>query len=118
MADDCIRFKSRNSVIAQPCKSTFEICKFADTSLKFFNEKTISFDMAVLQILRKIPFENLFTSSDFKHDGEDHKYQFIKNIIKIYMSMKSVHFAKVTTLKVHEVPIRHDLKKMVHFAGQ
>lgn len=118
MNDDFIRFKSKNSVIAQPCKSTFEICKFADTFLKFFNEKTISFEMAVLQILRKLPFESFYKSSDFKHNSEEHKYEFIKNIIRIYMNMKSVHCAKVTTLKVHDVPIRHDLKKMIHNAGQ
>lgn len=118
MNDDFIRFKSKNSVIAQPCKSTFEICKFADTFLKFFDEKTISFEMTVLQILRKLHFENFYTSSDFKHNGEEHKYEFIKKIIRIYMNIKSVHCAKVTTLEVHDVPIRHDLKKMIHNAGQ
>lgn len=119
MDDNFIRFKARTSNIAQPCKSSFEICKFADTFLKFFEEKTISFDAVILQILRKIPFDNLFMSTDFENHGvKGHKYHFIKKIVEIYMNMKSVYCAKMTTLKVHDDPIRHNMTKMIQRAGQ
>lgn len=119
LQDSFIRFKSKRSNIMQPCKSTFEICKFVDSFLKCFQEKTISFDAALLQILRKIPFETLYTSSNFESHAEmGHKYEFVKQIVKIYMDMKSVQSAHALTLKTHENPIRHNLKKMIQRAGQ
>lgn len=115
-----IRFKARKSNITQPCRSTFEICKFVDNFLKFFEAKsTVSFDVALLQILRNIPFETLYTSSNFdSHAEKGHKYEFVKQIVQIYMNMRSVYSAKAITLKTHEDPIRHQFKKMIQRAGQ
>lgn len=42
--DTFIRFKSRHTNIMQPCKSTFEICKYVDTYLKTYADKTIPHD--------------------------------------------------------------------------
>lgn len=118
--DSFIRFKAQKSDITQPCKSTFQICKFVDTFLKHFEtSSTVSFNAILLQILRRIPFETLYASSNFNnHDGEDHKYEFVKRIVQLYMDMKSIHTAKALTLKTHEVPIRHQYKKIVQRAGQ
>lgn len=123
MEDRFIRFKSKDSNISQPCKSTFEICKFVGSFLSFFEGKTITFDAALLQILRKIKFESLFTSSDFDSHAENghkygHKYDFVKKIVQTYMNMKSVHSAKAVTLSKHDEPIRHKLKKIIHELGQ
>lgn len=123
MNDSFIRFKTKTINIMQPCKSTFAICKFVDTFLKYFqdntNNNTISYNMTLLQILQKIPFETLYTSSNFEsHASKNQKYEFIKRIIEIYLNMKSVNAAKTLTLKVHGEPIRHDLKKKIHFASQ
>lgn len=123
MEDRFIRFKSKDSDISQPCKSTFEICKFVDSFLSFFEGKSITFDAALLQILRKIKFESLFTSSDFDTHAENgqkygHKYDFVKKIVQTYMNMKSVHSAKAITLSKHDEPIRHKFKKIIHELGQ
>lgn len=63
--DSFIRLKSRNSNILQPCKSTFEICKFVDSHLKTYEGKTIPYDTVALQILRNVSFDSLFVGSKF-----------------------------------------------------
>lgn len=117
--DSFIRFKARKTNIMQPCRSTFEICKFVDTFLKAC-EGSASYHSLTMQILRKIPFEALFTSSNFdSHQGDNgHKYNFVKKIIEMYMNMKSVHIAKCLTLKSHDDPIRHQYKKLIQQKGQ
>lgn len=100
--------------------STFEICKFVDSYLKSYEgNTTVSFEAVLLQILRKIPFEKLYVSSNFDlHEGKfSHKYEFVKQVVRMYMNMKSVKSAKILKLKTHD-PIRHIYKKLVKRAGQ
>lgn len=95
LEDSFIRFKSKTSGIMQPCKSTFEICKFVDTFLKCSEGRAISFKASLLHMLRKIPFDTLYTSSDFEsHGTSGHKYEFVKQIITTYMDMKSIQTAR------------------------
>lgn len=119
LQDNFIRFKARNSNVSQPCRSTFEICKFVDVFLKFFEDKTISFNAVLMQILRKIDFSSLYPLTDFDSHAEiGHKYEFVKTIVKLYLNMKSVHTARCFTLKVQKEPIRHEYLKEIHRAGQ
>lgn len=118
--DSFIRFKARCSNITQPCRSTFEICKFVDTFLKSCEQQTASYQSIVLHILRNIPYYNLYISSDFSnHSGDKgHKYEFVKKIVEIYMRMKSTYIAKSFTLNTHENPIRHSFRKLIQQQGQ
>lgn len=119
--DEFIRFKSRKSNITQPCKSTLEICKFVDSFLKAFEGKTsFSFDVVLNKIMQSLPFQNLFTNSNFfDHDGEkNHKYSVIKCIVETFFNMKSVHVAKSKNLKERGTPIRHSSRKLIHELGQ
>lgn len=117
--DSFIRFKARKSNIMQPCRSTFEICKFVNTFVKSCEERSASYQAVVIQILRKISFETLYASSDFdKHSSNGHKYELVKKIVELFMHMKSVHIAKCYTLDVHENPIRHSMRELVHELGQ
>lgn len=121
MDDSFIRFKARKTNITQPCKSVFEICKFVDTFLKSCDDQPGSYHLVLMAILREIPFETLFTSTNFDtHSGEaGHKYDFVKKIVEIFMNMKSVYVAKCLTLKTHdEEQIRHDMRKLVQSKGQ
>lgn len=120
MEDSFIRFKARKMNITQPCKSTYDICKFVDTFLKFCENKAFSFQSITMQVLQKIPFETLYPSTKFEqHSDSGHRYEFVKKIIEIYMKLKSIHTAKCITLKAHEeAPIRHDYKKKIQNAGQ
>lgn len=119
LEDSFIRFKARKSNVMQPCRSTFEICKFVDSLVKSCEERASSYKAVVVEILRKISFDTLYPSSDFeKHSTKGHKYDFVKKIIELYMHMKSVHIAKSFTLKTHDDPIRHTYKKLIHFKGQ
>lgn len=119
--DSFIRFKARSTNIMQPCKSTFEVCKFVDKFVKMYDGKKASYQYIVMQILRKIPFENLFSSSNFENHPDEllsHKYDFIKKIVESYMNMKSVYAAKIFTLNSHDAPLRHKYKKIIQERGE
>lgn len=119
LEDSFIRFKARKSNVMQPCRSTFDSCKFADSYIMSCEQRSASYQAVLLQILRKITFESLYSSSDFeKHVDNGHKYEFVKKIIELFMHMKSIHIAKSFTLKVHENPIRHQFRKLIHEKGQ
>lgn len=119
LEDSFIRFKARSSNVLQPCRSKFEICKFVDSYVKSCEEKSTSYQSVLMEILRKISFESLYTASDFsKHAEKGHKYDFVKKIVELFMHMKSVHIAKGFTLKIHENPIRHTFRKLIHEQGQ
>lgn len=66
-------------------------------------EKSVSYQITVNQILRRVSFDKLFTLTNFEHhDGEKgHKYELVKKIVELYMNMKSVYAAKCFTLNVH-----------------
>lgn len=125
--DSFIRFKSRNGNVLQPCKSTFEICKFVNSYLKTYEGKTIPYETVALQILRKISFDSLFTGSDFENHSKNsatshkltsHRYEFVKKIVDLYMRMKSIGIAKKLTLETHDNPKRHVYKKLIQERGQ
>lgn len=120
LEDSFIRFKARRSNVMQPCRSTFEICKIVDSYIKSCEERSSSYQAIVVQILRKLQFENLYPSSNFENHllpKFHHKYEFVKKIIELYMHMKSVHIAKLFTLKKHENPMRHTYRKLIHESG-
>lgn len=119
--DSFIRFKARRSNIMQPCRSTFEICKIVDQHVKSCEKISLSYQAVLIQILRKIQFDTLYPSSNFANhvsDDINHKYEFVKKIIELYMGMKSVHIAKCFTLKTHDNPMRHTFRKLIHEFGQ
>lgn len=115
--DSFIRFKARQSNIMQPCRSTFDICKYVDSFTKGCNPS--SYNSVVNLILRNIAYDSLFTSTDFeKHSDRGHKYDFVKCIVELYMHMKSVHIAKCFTLDLHDNPMRHKYRKEIHRKGE
>lgn len=120
--DSFIRFKARKTNMMQPCKSTFEICKYVDTFVKSCEGKSASYQTVAMKILRNLPFETLYANSEFENHasgtGTGHQYELVKKIIEMYMHMKSVHIAKCFTLKSHDAPIRHKFKKLIHQKGQ
>lgn len=121
--DMFISFKTNKTGATQPCKSTFEICKFVDVLLKANEMKAINYRSVLFEILRKIPFDKLYTSTSFEtHLGDksqNHKYNFVKTIVQLYMDMKSVYLARCYTLKTHDEPIvRQNFRKIIHRKGQ
>lgn len=122
--DSFIRFKSRDSNVLQPCKSTFDICKFVDSNMKTFEGKSIPYETVALKILRRIKFDNLFAGTNFENHPKSpgkltgHRYDLVKKIIDLYMHMKSVENAKRFTLKIHEKRMRHTYKKLVQQKGE
>lgn len=79
--------------MAQPCKSTFEICRYIDSFLKVSEgQQQFNFDVVLNSVMRKLSFETLFPASSFHdHDGEDdHQYKCIKSIAETFMNLESV----------------------------
>lgn len=121
--DTFIRFKSNNKML-QPCKSTFEICKFADLYLKTHTGITLSYTAVALEILSQISFTSLFVGTNFENHPNSsdqlfgHRYEFVKKIVQLYMQMKSIDVAKKFTLNLHDNPMRHTYRKLVQEKGQ
>ncbi|XP_055308208.1 uncharacterized protein LOC129572290 [Sitodiplosis mosellana] len=121
MEDSFIRFKARRTNMMQPCRSTYEICKFIDHFLKCYEDKTITFRGATMKVLSALDFDSLYPYSNFQNHSEPgpHKYDFVKQIVELYIKLKSNHIAKCITTKSHdEASIRHFYKKLIHEAGQ
>lgn len=133
MDDSFIRFKARKTNIIQPCRSTYEICKFIDNFLKYHEDKSITFRAATTKILGTIDFNSLYPETNFfNHSGimeslvenhktnirKNHKYDFVKQIVELYIKLKATHIAKCITSKSHDESVRHFYKKLIHLAGQ
>lgn len=107
--------------ITQPCKSTYDICKFVDNYVKQSEGQTIPFGAVTMQVMRHIRFDTLYSSTNFDgHSGQDsHKYTFVKQVVEMYMKLKSVQLARIMTAKSHtEQSLRHHYRKLIQEAGQ
>lgn len=120
--DEFIRFKSRCSNVLQPCTSTFEICKFVESSINSYTGKNISYQLIAKQMLEKMPIETLFDQSSFVgHEQDqdvDHRFDFVKKIVELFMRLKSIETAKRITLQAHDNPLRQKMKKLVQQRGE
>lgn len=115
--DDFVYLKMRSSKLFPPARSTVQICKSTEISMKKFNYEPghdISSD-----VLRDMHLDNLFRFSDFEtHEESGHKERLVKLIIEMYIKKKQEYVAKCNTIEAHGVPIRNALKKLIHFKGQ
>lgn len=55
---------------------------------------------------------------DFEHNQKNHKGEFVRRIIEIYLTMKSSHIGQRIADEERGAFIRSRLKNQVHFAGQ
>lgn len=76
--------------------------------------------------MNNLEFEYLYSDTEFDDHSSDtvqsgqlsHKENFIKNILDIYLQIKSTAFGKKTTDEVRGEYKRHKNRKQTHFAGQ
>lgn len=135
--DDFIRFKARSTNLLQPCQSTFEICKFANSFLKAYEGNSIPYTAVAKQILSKITFEGLYGNSNFddhvhenvrrndarKDDEKENEYEghcrkLVSKIVDLFLRLKSMEVAKKLTLQAHDNRLRHQMKKLIQERGE
>lgn len=120
--DEFTRFKARSSNVLQPCKSTFEICKFVDSNINSYKKETIPYQFVAQQMLEKMNLVNLFEHTNFRgHQGnldEDHRFDFVKKIVDLYMRLRSIEAAKRITMQAHDDNMRQKMKLLMKIRGE
>lgn len=124
--DEFINKKMETLKIKAPSRSTMEICKQAEISMRKYNYEQGKKDQIENDILVNLEIAQLYWMSDFEshHDLSpdsfkvDHKTRLIKLIIEMFIKRQQDCVCKRNTLSQHDEFIRHKLKKIVHFKGQ
>lgn len=124
ISDQLLAMKTGES---QPCASTVKIIVFSNAILKLISaERTQGNDFNAIwkTIYNLIDFDDLYGDEDFsQHHNElssqwSHKENFVINIIKIYLTLKSVTIGNKVTDEERGELIRHRRKRAVLNSGQ
>lgn len=94
--DIFVQFKSENSYIFEPCKSTVELISTVENLLKKYQSHNVTFCSMLSHIAQRIDMTKLYGNSEFGID-HNHKSELIKDIIKTYMNVKSTRMAQLIT---------------------
>lgn len=117
--DQFVNLKMKSSKLLPPARSTVKICKAIEHSMKIFNYEPGKFNDIQNDVLSRIDFNDLFWMSDFEsYNGSEHKTILIRLIIEMYIKKKQDYISKCNTLAEHDVLLRNQLKKLIHFKGQ
>lgn len=103
-----------------PCVSTVEICKKAESFFKLYDghKSKPKYDFKTLYclIFRSMDMNKLYANSTFSCDPT-HKYQFIKCIVSQYINKRASQISRRLTLERQKVLIREQYKRIVNFKG-
>lgn len=73
-------------------------------------------------VFRNLPLQNIFINFDSHIRNldflENHKYELIKSIIQLYLTVKLYYFGKCCTMQLHDTFVRHSNTKITIFKGQ
>lgn len=90
-----------------------------DNALEHLGHHTLPYIKVQQIILDNMKIDELYSTSDFdQHGTPGHKNDLIETIIATYLKMKSKFIADNLSRANKEKPMRHDLIKKIHFAGQ
>lgn len=107
-----------NRLTQRPCLSTFAICKrvhfIFETASK---NENFCYDSILKEIWHSIPFNSIFSNSDFSH-CPDHKTSFVEYIIDEYVRARATYVAKNKTLELQQKMLRNIKRRTYIFAGQ
>lgn len=118
MNDALLAKKDKEHV--QPSRSTFKIIVFSNAINKKIasNDQNYNFISVREHIHRYLEINELYTASNFEHDGENHKEKFVVQVIDTYLNMKSAKIGKRIGDEERGAFIRNRFKAMTHNAGQ
>lgn len=103
----------------QPCISTINICKASEQFFKLYDIQSRRFDFKVLYclIFRTMNLDLLFSASKFEC-GNSHRYQFVKCIVGMYITIRANQIAKQITLQRHTKLVRQRFNQLTNIRGQ
>lgn len=80
----------------QPCRSTSKIIIFSEAVIEmiYSNEMRINFDEVHQTICNNLNINDFYTTSNFEHHQQSHKEQFVKEVVKTYLTLKSTNMGK------------------------
>lgn len=107
-----------NGLVQRPTKSTMKICKIIYTNFTIHNDiYNFDYDKFYRQILKSIPFDELYTNLNFDHD-KNHKSQYILMIIDEYIRMHATYIARIATIQLHSKFMGKTAQKLKQELGQ
>lgn len=112
--------------LQQPSRSTLKIVIFANAVMKIISsqsEQGNSFNVVWKTIFNYLDIHDLYSTESFEHEYKKssqytHKEEFVIEIVKMYMTLKSKKIGKKITDEERGVLIRHKNKDAIHKAGQ
>lgn len=113
--------------IQQPTESTLKIVIFSNAVMKMLSSKRNQesiFDVVWSTTVSNLDFEDLYANIEFEHHAQDlsnvlsHKEQFIIQVVKTYLALKSQKIGKKITDEERGELIRSRRKHAIHLAGQ
>lgn len=117
--DEFVKLKMKTSKLRAPARSTVEICKQTELSMREFDYGAGQFNEIQIDVLNALNFNSLFWISDFdSHAEPNHKMRLVQLIIEMYIRKKQEYISKCNTLAAHDVLWRTFLNKLVHYRGQ
>lgn len=106
--------------LLQPSKSTLQIVILSNAINRFIFSMNEQTDMQTVKnsICDKLDMNILFTASNFVHNYNDHKYEFISEIVHTYLTLKSQNIGKRISDEERGAFVRSRLRNYTHSRGQ
>ena len=104
-----------------PRYDTFTIVTFVEKVYNLYRiqnnlQSKNAYDKMIITVFRYLNLNNIFKNFDSHVQDldffENHKYQLIKLIIKLYLDVKFYYYGKCVTLRLHNNFIRHTNTKL------
>lgn len=115
--DDFLAKKNANEY-PQPCESTYQIVVFTNAIMKSIPSNGNKFKGIKATICQNLDVNQLYCQSTFVHQNQDHKYDFVKEVVETYMVLKSEKIIRLIAEEDRGESKRNRLKKAIHLAGQ
>lgn len=116
--DDALLAKKNADEHQQPNESTVEIVIFSNRVIKMFPRNGVPFNQIEKTISKNLDFDKLYGASSFNHGEQNHKEEFLANVVTTYLIMKSERIGKLIGDEERGAFIRSRLKNSVQRAGQ
>lgn len=104
----------------QPKKSTVQLVIFSNAVMRAIKsvEQEIQIQSVKKTICNNLNMGELYTTSVFEHDSQNHKEQFIAQVVNAYVVLKSEKIGKRISDEERGAFIRSRLKALTHTSGQ
>lgn len=115
--DELVKLKMKTTKLGPVNKSTFQICLVAEKLMQKYKDAPKNYQNISKEVYKILNLKDLFRCSDFEHD-KNHKETLINMIVQMYIKKRQTYISRCNTLAIHDVFLRKNLTKLVHFKGQ